>query len=160
MNIKEINAQITTNDVKVIKADRDLVLSVKGAPTSDNGIASWSAIRALVRIGATNEVLDRMAEFGDTTDIHSSHVKKILATLNVPSVTVDIRDISPECQTPDQIRKATTTLSNLFRLYTKQEGAVAPRFGDRIGASVAVAWCRDDIESPMFRLIAIKGGVS
>jgi len=160
MNIKEINAQITTNGVKVIKADRDMVLSVKGAPTSDNGIASWSAIRALVRIGATGEVLDRMAQFGDTTNVHPTHVADILDTLNVPSVTVDIRDISPECQTPEQIRNATTTLSNLFRLYTKQGGKVAPRFGDRIGASVAVAWCRDDIASPIFHLIAIKGGES
>lgn len=160
MNIKEINATINTKGVKVIKADRDLVLSVKGAPTSASGIASWCAIRALVRIGASGEVLDRMAQFGDTTNVHPTHVADILATTNAPSVTVDVRDISPECQTPEQIRNATTTLSNLFRLYTKQGGKVAPRYGDRIGASVAVAWCRDDIDSPIFHLIAIKGATS
>lgn len=150
MNISSINASITRQGVTVKREDRDLVLSRKGAPASNEAIASWSAIAALVRVGVADHVANRMAEWGDTTQIHPKHVADILANNpKTPHVVIRVRDIANvEVWTETHTKNATTTLSNLFRLHTLNGNA--PRFGDRIGASCKVSWTRLDEDSFAF----------
>ena len=153
MNLKDMNASIDGSGVRITTADRATVARAKGAPAPDTASeAAWCAIAALVRVGVASHVADRMAVWGDTLAINSAHVADILATdPRTPHVVIDVRDMVHVADWTDQhTTDIPTTLSNLFRLHTRN--GKAPRLGDRIGASCAVSWCR--IDGTRFAFIA------
>jgi hypothetical protein len=152
--ITALTARIDAAGVRLTTADRDLVLSRKGAPKPEDTdrVAAWAAIAALVRIGRTQYVADRMAYWGDTFSIHPAHVADIITTdPRTPRVTIDTTFLTDVGTLTDkQVTNMPTTLNNLFRLHTRN--GHQPRFGDRIGASCAVSWVR--VDGPTFTFIA------